>query len=301
MDRSAQRCRTAAAFALAALALAGCATLRRKQDAPDAVAACRQLSREAIAALERGDPARGQTLLEEAVSASPTDVDARRQLAELLWQEGAAQEAAVHMEAAVRLDARHAPTLVRSGDMLLAMGATEKAQQRAEQALAIDPALASAWTLRARVFRRQGDNERALADLHQALRFNPHAPDALLDAAELQYELGRPQRALATVQCLLDAYPRGEEPQRALWLAGLAYEAIDRRQDAVVSLAAAVGRGPANPELLYQLARAQRAVGDDGAAMAAAQQAAAAGHEGGRLLVAQLQGVGDAPGGVIRR
>jgi hypothetical protein len=128
--------------------------------------------------------------------------------------------------------------------------------------------------------------------LHQALRYNPHAPDALLEVAELQYQLSRPQRALATVQYLLDAYTPGEEPRRALWLQGLAFEAIDRRQDAVTSLYAASTHGPAEPELLYQLARAQNAAGDPAAAAITARQAADAGHEGGRLLLAQLQQAG---------
>lgn len=286
---------------LIALAACGCATLRRKQAAPDAVAACRQLSREGVAALERGDCPRAQTLLEEAVSASPSDVDARRQLAEVLWLAGARQEAVVHMEAAVRLDERHAPTMVRSGEMLLALGAVDKALKRAERAMALDPTLPSAWSLRGRVFRRQGDDERALADFHQALRYNPHAPDALLEVAELQYQLGRPQRALASVQYLLDAYAPGDEPRRALWLQGLAYQAIERRQDAVASLYAASTHGPADPELLFQLARAQSAAGDPASAAISARQAADAGHEGGRLFLAQLQADGNAGQDTILR
>lgn len=288
-------------LAAALLATCGCATLRRKQAAPDAVAACRQLSREGVAALERGDCPRAQSLLEEAVSACPSDVDARRQLAEVLWQAGSRQEAVVHMEAAVRLDERHASTLVRSGEMLLALNSVDKALVRAERAMAIDPTLPSAWTLRGRVFRRQGEDERALADFQQTLRYNPHAPDALLEVAELQYQLGRPQRALATVQCLLDAYTPGEEPRRALWLQGLAYQAIDRRQDAAASLYAASTRGPADPELLFQLAQAQSAAGDPAAAALTARQAADAGHEGSRLLLAQLQANDASQQGTIRR
>lgn len=298
MDRAA-RYRWCIACAL--IAACGCATLRRQRAASDTVAACRQLSREGIAALERGDSQRAQALLEEAVSASPSDVDARRQLAEVLWQAGSRQEAAVHMEAAVRLDERHASTVVRSGEILLALGAVDKALVRAERAIALDPTLASAWTLRGRVFRRQGDNDRALADLHQALRFNPHAPDALLEVAELQYQLGRPQRALASVQYLLDSYTPTEQPQRALWLQGLAYQAVDRRQDAVASLYAASTQGPADPELLYQLARAQSAAGDPAAAALSARLAADAGHEGGRLLLAQFQTDGIAEQGTVRR
>ena len=61
-------------------------------------------------------------------------------------------DAVVYMEAAVRLDSRHAPTLVRSGEMLLELGAIERATNRAEEAIALDPALAGAWALRVLAF-----------------------------------------------------------------------------------------------------------------------------------------------------
>jgi len=298
MDRAARR-RWCLVCAL--LSTCGCAMLRRQQAATDAVGACRQLSREGAAALERGDCPRAQALLEEAVSVSPRDVDARRQLAEVLWQAGSRQEAVVHMEAAVRLDEHHASTVVRSGEMLLALNSVDKALARAERALSLDPTLPGAWMLRARVYRRQGDDEHALADFQQALRYHPYAPDALLEVAELQYQLGRPQRALASVQFLLDAYTPDDQPQRALWLQGLAYQAVDRPHDAAASLYAASTHGPANPELLYQLAQAQTAAGDPAGALAAARQAAEAGHAGGRVLVAQLQADGTVEQGTLRR
>jgi tetratricopeptide (TPR) repeat protein len=280
----------------------GCATLRRHTDNSESVGACRQLSREGVAAMEHGDDARARTLLDQAVEASPTDVDARRQLAEVLWKGGDAKEAVKHIEAAVELDPRHAPTVVRSGEMLLAMSESERALVRADHALVLDSTLAGAWALRGRVFRQRGEQDRALADFYQALRYNPHASDVLLEAAELQYQLGRPQRCLTTLQNLLESYPAGEEPRRALWLEGLAYTAVNRPRDAVDALYAANSRGPAEPELLFQLARAQQASGDTAAAATTARQAADAGHEGGRSLLAQLQAAGGAStGGTILR
>jgi tetratricopeptide (TPR) repeat protein len=272
--------------------LAGCATLKRRHPASEAVGACRQLSREGVAAMERGDLGLARDLLDQAVAASPTDVDARRQLAEVLWQTGTQQEASAHLEAAVELDPRHAPTIVRSGEMLLALRQADRALARAEEAIIFDPTLSEAWALRGRVFRFRGENERALADLHQALRYNPHAADVLLEAAELQYQLGRPQRCLTTLQCLMESYSPGEEPRRVLWLEGLAYSAVNRPTDAVECLYAASARGLAEPELLYQLARAQSAAGQHAAATVTAQQAADAGHEGGRALLAELEAAG---------
>jgi tetratricopeptide (TPR) repeat protein len=301
LDPTDRRAWAAAAAALVlAVHLTGCATLRRHKDPSEAVGACRQLSREGVAAMEHGDSARARLLLEQAVAASATDVDARRQLAEVLWKEGAADEAVVQIEKAVHLDPRHAASVVRAGEMMLGVGQLERAAARADEALVLDPTLASAWALRGRVFRQRGQGERALADYHQALRYNPRAADVLLETAQVQYELGRPQRCLTTLDSLLEMYPAGEEPRTALWLEGLAFTATDRPRDAVDALHAAAARGAPEPELLYQLAQAQNAVGNVAAATAAARQAADAGHAGGQLLLAQLQAAGGDGGTFLR-
>jgi tetratricopeptide (TPR) repeat protein len=181
--------------------------------------------------------------------------------------------------------------------MLLALGAAERAMPRAEAAIALDGAPAGAWALRGRIFRRRGELDRALADFQQALRFQPNAGDLLIEVAELQYQLGRPQRCLSTLEHLLQSSPPGEEPRRALWLAGLAYGAAGRHDDAVVSLYAASVRGQPEPELLCQLAQAQSAAGRHSEALATARQAVAvdAGGERSRALLARLE-TGGVPG-----
>lgn len=270
----------------------GCTSLRRKNALAESVGQCRQLSREGVAALEHGDSARARLLLQQAVAAGPHDVDARRVLADVLWREGAAEEAVEHIQKAVELDPNHTPTMVRSGEMLLGLGDVARAEQRAEEALALDATQSGAWALRGRVFRRRGQGERALADFHQALRYNPRAADVLLETAQVQYELGRPQRCLTTLQSLEETYTPGEEPRSVLWLEGLALAAVNRKQDAVDALYAASTRGAPEPELLYQLAQAQNQIGQAAAATASARQAADAGHAGGRSLLAQIQAAG---------
>jgi Tfp pilus assembly protein PilF len=289
------------ALCLALLVASGCATLRRHGDASEAAGACRQLSREGVAALERGDAQRACTLLDQAVAASPGDVDARRQLADVLWQNGAAEEALQHIEKAVQLDPTHAATVVRAGEMLLGVGQPDRALERAEEAIVLDATLPAAWALRGRIYRQRGELDRALADLHQALRYSPSSQDVLLETAELQYQLGRPQRTLTTLQTLLATYAQGDEPRRALWLEGLAYSAVNRPDDAAAALYAASTRGATEPELLYQLARAQQASGQSAAAAATAQLAADAGHGASRTLLAELQAAGSPESGTIIR
>ncbi len=293
-----------AGCALVALAGGGCASMRKQKIVPESIAACRQMSRDGVAAMELGQWDEAHSLLQEAVATSPTDIDARRHLAEVLWQTGNHRDAVVHMEAAVRLDPRNAPTTVRSGEMLLAVGAVDRAALRAQQAIALDATLAGAWALRGRIFRQRGEAARALADLQQALRYSPHSTDVLLDTAEVQYSMGRPQRSLTTLHHLLDVYAPGEEPQRALWLEGLAYQALDRPYDAVESLYAASLRGAPQADLLYQLALAEQTAGRPTAATNTVRQALSLDtqHQLSRVLLAQLEGSA-APGSkdVIRR
>lgn len=275
-----------------------------KKIVSESVATSRELSQNGVTAMELGEWDKARAVLDEAVSTSPTDADARRHLAEALWQSYSRQEAVAHMEAAVQLDPRHAPTVVRAGEMLLEIGAIDQAHQRAETAISLDSTLAGGWALRGRVARQRDNPKRALADLQQALRFAPHQTDVLLQVAEVQYELGRPQRCLSMLHRLLDVYPPGEEPQKALWLEGLAYGAMQRHQDAVESLAAASQRGQPSTDLLYQLALAEQASGQTASAANTARRALEVDtlHQPSKNLLAQLQGFTDlGQGGVIRR
>ena len=79
-----------------------------------------------------------------------------------------------------------------------------------------------------------------------------------------------------------------------LWLEGLAYAAVNRPEDAVDALYAASTRGAAEPELLYQLARAQQAAGQTADAAATAQPG------GRRRPRSQPHAAGPAAGGARR-
>jgi tetratricopeptide (TPR) repeat protein len=285
-------------------AISGCAMCSKKKLVPESLTTCRELSREGITAMETGELDRAQTLLTDAVTASPSDIEARRNLAEALWQKGATRDAVVQMEAAVRLDPRHAPTVVRAGEMLLAVGASERAMQRAESAIRLDANLAGAWALRGRLYRQRNELDRALADIQYSLRFAPQDTAALFEVAQIQLELGKPQRSLSTLHCLLDVYPPGQEPQQALWLEGLAYGSLGRHQEAVESLHLASVRGQPRPDLLFQLARAEQSAGQRESATNTLRLALSLddSHEPSRVMLAELQQVESLnSGGVIRR
>jgi Flp pilus assembly protein TadD len=288
--------------AAATLLLAGCATLGRRGPVPEEVATCRELTQQGVAAMELGDWAKAESLLERAVEASPVDSTSRYHFAETLWHRGATEEALLQIEAAIRLDGTDAAMFVRAGEMALATGATDRALARADQAIRLNSKLSTAWALRGRVYAKMGQTDRALADLQRALQFAPDDNGVLLDVAALYRQQGQHDRCLATLQHLLDTYPAGEEPQLALWMEGLTLNDLGRPRQAAERLAAASRQGPPNADILFYLAEAQVAAGQSEAATAAARKALEVNptHEPSRKLLTELAARPTGPESVVR-
>ena len=111
------------------LSSSGCRGLMKRGPVPDAVAASRSLSAQGLTALNGGDWQQAELLFEQAIEACPTDVTARREYAELLWQRGKADAALAQIDKAGLLDPEEAEIHVRAGSMYLTMGKTEPALQ----------------------------------------------------------------------------------------------------------------------------------------------------------------------------
>jgi tetratricopeptide (TPR) repeat protein len=269
---------------------AGCATFGRRGPDAEKAAACRDLTRQGISAIELGQWQRAELLLQQAIETSPDDPEARLYLAETLWHRGATQQAMSHITAALEAQPSDAKLAVRAGQMSLAMGARDAALAHAERAIRVDPQLAAAWALRGRIFWQLQQPERATADLQRALEFAPRSSDVLLDLAVIYRERRQPTRCLTTLHYLHDTYAPGDEPQAAYVLEGLTLIDLGRPQQACEAFFAATQRGPANAQLLYYLAHANFGAGRYSEAAAAAQQALAtdASHAASRQLLAQL-------------
>jgi tetratricopeptide (TPR) repeat protein len=247
----------AAVLSAGLMILGGCASMRHRGAVPEAVATCRELSRQGATAVEAGQWNKAEILLRKAINVSPTDAASRYQLAELLWQHGTRDEALLQIETAIRLDSSDATKTVRSGEMLLEMGAVDRALERADQALGFDSRLASAWALRGRVYTELDNPKRALADMQRSLQFSPGTADVLLDMASLYRQQGQHQRCLTTLQHLLDSCPPGDEPNAALLLEGQTLADLGRWDDARIRFLAIRQQTPLNADLLYLLAQAE--------------------------------------------
>ena len=278
------------AWALAVLTTLGCPALWNRGPVPPSVAMCRELSHEGIKAIERGDWPEAENLLKRAIDACPVDADARRHYAETLINRGAFVDSLAQLEEGRRLSRGDVSLTVRAGEVYLMAGEMRWARRRAEQALSMDSTSAAAWVLRGRVMLDEGNSRQALADMHRALGYRPDDQLLLLEIAEIHRQLNQPQRALLAIQVAADTYQAGEEPQRLLFLQGLALLALERNEDAAACLSKACSRDIPTAELYYALGQAEFLAGRLEHARAAVQAALAieSDHKSSRLLMAQI-------------
>jgi tetratricopeptide (TPR) repeat protein len=268
----------------------GCRTFGKRGPSAESMATCRQLTQQAIVATERSDWKRAESLLGRAVTACPADVDARRQYGEALWHRGATSTALAQFEEARHLSPEDVGLAVRTGELYLELGRATDGGRLAEESLRLDPKFAPAWTLRGRVAAASGQARQALADYQRSLGYAPDDHDVALLVAEAYRQLNEPERALLTLQSVSDDYAAGEQPQRIMYLEGLALAALGRHDDAAALLAQAARRDRPNAEILYRLAEAEWHCGRAANAQTNLQEALALdpNHGASRALWSQI-------------
>jgi tetratricopeptide (TPR) repeat protein len=242
---------------LAVLAIgpaAGCRLMSRSGPVPQNVADARRLCNEGLSAVDRKDLLRAEGLLEQAVKNCPTDVDARRHYADVLWQRGERMEAVTQIAEALRLSPGDVSLCIDGGRMYLDLGLLDDADRLAREAVRSSPRSADGWRLQGQVALARGQAEEALAHFHRALAIAPDDRDLLLETAEVYRRLDRPQRALATLAILGDSYGPNQTPPQVLALEGMAQEALGRPTDALESYRLAVARGLAAADISARLA-----------------------------------------------
>jgi tetratricopeptide (TPR) repeat protein len=225
--------------------------------------------------MDRGDWKRAEALLARAVEASCVDVDAKRQYAEALWHRGALDEALTQLEEARRLVDTDPSLAVRAGEVYQAIGQPGRAKAMADEALRLAPKFAPAWALHGSVAEAAGQPRQALANYQRALGYDPQNQVVAIQVAETYRQLNEPERALMTLQSVADRCPPGDEPQRVLYLQGLALVALGRHDDAARCLSHAATVDQPSPEILCALAEAQLLSGNVASAQSCVQQALA--------------------------
>ena len=243
----------AAAAIVVAVLGSGCRLMPRGP-VPQDLATARRLSNQGLSAADQNDLVRAEGLLERAVKSCPTDIEARRHYADVLWKRGERMEAVTQIAEALRLAPGDVPLCIEGGRMYMELGLLDDADRLAGDAVAGAPRSADAWHLRGQVALARGRDEEALADFHRALAIAPDDRAVLFDTADVYRRLNRPQRALATLAILGETYGPNQTPANVLALEGMAQESLGRRIDALESYRAALARGGASPDIERRVA-----------------------------------------------
>ena len=186
-------------------------------------------SRQGVAALERGDLAKAEKRLEDAVKSSKNDINYRRDYAEALWQQGKHQESLQQLNEAVKRGGQsHASLHISLAEKYLAIREYPMAYRHADEAVRLASRDYRSWALRGRAKRLQAThqaayNEHATTMLHQAredylqaVSLSPDDRDLLSELATVQMCCGQPEQALATWLSVQSLYPQGSEPVEVL-------------------------------------------------------------------------------------
>jgi tetratricopeptide (TPR) repeat protein len=254
----------------------GCRLIPRTGPVPQEVADARRLCNEGLSAADRKDLLRAEGLLEQAVKNCPTDVDARRHYADVLWQRGERMAAVTQIAEALRLSPGDISLCIDGGRMYMELGLLDDADQLAREAVRVAPRSDKAWRLHGQVALARGRPEEALADFHRALAIAPDDRDLILDTAEVYRRLGRPQRALATLAILGESYAPNQTPPQVFALEGMAQEALDRPTEAIESYRQAVAKGLQSSDVAARLAKLEQQVAADRPPTAVAESPGAA-------------------------
>lgn len=283
--------KSTALLAIVLVCAQGCHFFGQQGPVSKTEVAAREFSQRGQNAMERGDLPSAETMFAQAVKTNPNNVEARRQYAETLWQQGQRDLALENEAKLLALAPDDTAAGVRVGEMQLAMNHLDDARHMADQVLDLAPNEPTAWALRARVDQTAGDFPRALADYQRALEYSPNDRQLLLETAELYRRMNEPQRALSTLTSLCETFGPGEEPQQVLYLEGLALSALSRNDDAADVFSLAIEHGSPSPELLYRLGDAALAAGRPEQAERAVQQALAMdpAHEPSRGLKDRIE------------
>jgi tetratricopeptide (TPR) repeat protein len=296
-------CRCAPAFFLAVLVLLsgnlGCQVGSSYNPNLWAVYRGQQHFETGVAAMNEGDFETAEYELAEAVELRKNDPVIRRQYAELLARSGKTVESVEELEQAVQLDdGTDASLYVAIARQRLQLGQVDYALAAVEQAVQIDPQSAEVWRVQGDVWLAYQRLNDALAAYHRALNLAPDDRNLPLAIAEVYLMRQQPDRALAALQNVGERWTSDREPQRILFLKGVAHSKLGRHSEAEQCYVAALNNGEPNPEILCRLAEARLASGQTFEAEQAARQALALNgeHQASRRVLDQIAvATGQAP------
>ena len=250
------------------VAFTGCRGLATRGPKATQAIAAREQGQLGLQFLQRGKLDEAEVRFAHAIENCPEDVRLRHDLAVVRREQGRMEEAIVEMQRAVGQSGGEPAWLAELATMQLSHGDLDGARQSADKAIERQPSLASAWQVRGDVFNKSGRHEDALRDYHRALSEGGDSPELLMQVADTYRMLGRPRRALSTLQRMASNFAPEDHPPQLPFARALAYQALDRHDEALPHFLIAQEQQGSQPLLLTQMAISQWQVGSRDAARA---------------------------------
>lgn len=197
--------------------------------------------------------------LQSAAACSPT-AGPQLALAEAWITKGDDNRAAAALEAVLKSEPRNADALRAISSLYLRHELNDKAVAALQTLVALTPEEAQAHADLGAAYAGAVRYEQAQAEFEQALKIMPEHTGALTGLANVLLKTDQAAEALA----LLDrAKQRDKGAYEVFFLRGMALHKLGRVEEAVTDFHKALSLGGEDPDILYQLSRAYRALGRD--------------------------------------
>lgn len=212
-------------------------------------AECGALCNRAREARDRGNSDQANQLINEALRQKPTDFETRRQLAEVLWNNGRRDEAVAEYGALYAQQPKDAKLASRLAMMQWEANQHSTAANTALAVLNLDPLSKDAWLIKARNEVEQGRLDDALVSYMRLSQVSPDDLTAMIELGDLHLKRGNADRACPLFRTALE-HPRSSDEERANveWLLGVAYAKSERWPIAASVLESAIARRRASAE-----------------------------------------------------
>jgi tetratricopeptide (TPR) repeat protein len=244
----------------------------------------------ASAYLAAGDPTLAEDTLRVAMQGDPTDVDVRRDLAQLLVRTGRVDRALPMLE---KLATEQPASLTQAlVDAQLAQGDFTAARRSVQRVQETKPELPAGAYLSGLVDLAEGRRDAARADFERALAMAPTAVDPATALVHLEVEDQHPYAATARLERLLGQHP--DDPL-LLNFKGQVLATISRTDAAIASFREAILRSPEWSLPYHYMAATQLAAGRREDALNTLQHGIEASHYA-PMLVGDLAGLHERSG-----
>ena len=242
----------------------------RPTPTPEEAAQAQQIIEHAQAAIDRGDVATAEVVLQNEVARTPASAVAQQRLGAVYFLEGRFADAKACFNRALKLDPDYVDAIIGLGQVEAQEGDPESARKRFETAIEIDPNRTQAHFSLGSVLQIMGQTDPALAEYFRALECEPNLAEASRCIAAIQLSRNQPEQALSRLDRVLEM---SADDGEARFLRGRARLALGHGEPALADLQSAVRALPGRADIYYHLALAFEAYHKPAEALSAAQEA----------------------------